>query len=353
MVLRLWRWLRHVVPLRRGGGVTELTFRNLQGQHTMDLLKCERSPDAVAVTGLWALPHKRPVAGSRNSYDQWMRHTMRLNVPMVAFGDKSGLERIHAARSGWKPDSSASAPQTFYWERNLTSFRMVNLLQNLSTGLRPSGPWVYTEKVELVRLVAQSQRVPPCFKWFAWYDAGLNLFRDRDPPNIHWPAARAMARLPRDRVIVTFKGENPECARHSRFAAEWRELCIGGTSWIGHRSMIAPFAERYFAMFSRCLHTLTPHGRQAQCIQDQYILSAMLNEDERFFYSVGRGWAGNVVDAFYPDGTGFDVNGTDFQAHICHSRPKCVFMDEAWGPGVGVRSPAGAQIFQRFGLPGV
>ena len=30
VVLRLWRWLRHVVPLRRGGGVTELTFRNVR-----------------------------------------------------------------------------------------------------------------------------------------------------------------------------------------------------------------------------------------------------------------------------------------------------------------------------------
>lgn len=314
----------------------------------MELLKCERSPDAVAVTGLWALPHKRDVAGAHNAYDKWMQHTMRLKVPMVAFGDKSGLERIHAARSSWIPSSVARAPETFYWERNVSSFRMARVLQNMSTGLRPSGPWVYTEKVELVRLVAQ--RVPPCFKWFAWYDAGLNLFRARDPPAMGWPSAGAMARLPRDRVIVTFKGENPECARHPVHAAAWKELCIGGTSWMGHRSIIGAFADRYFAMFDRCLLALTRHGKQARCINDQYILSSMLNEDESFFYSVGRGWAGNVIDAFYPDGTGFDVNASNFHPHTCSGRPQCVFKDQAWGPGVGVRSEVGAQIFEQFSI---
>ena len=56
VVLRLWRWLRHVVPLRRGGGVTELTFRNApRPAATGTFLVHEARPDGRAHAQRYAL----------------------------------------------------------------------------------------------------------------------------------------------------------------------------------------------------------------------------------------------------------------------------------------------------------
>jgi len=255
-----------------------------------------------------------------------MQHTMRLSSPMMVFGDPAALQRVHNARS--KHSGRGHRVPTVYVVYNLTSFRTAELQGKPA---RPTGSWVWTEKVQLVRLA--SLLAPECIQWFAWYDAGTNLFRTVDPPAMPWPTVGALARLPQSRVIVNFKGENPHCTRDHRKAQAWADLCVAGTGWISHRALLSELSNRYYAMFSKCMRST---GGAERCLDDQFILSAMLDQDQSFFFSIGRGWAGYLVNLFNDTDAVDDLNGSDFQPHTCTPRPHCVTRVPLWHPGRGL-----------------
>ena len=187
---------------------------------------------ATVVSGYWDVASKH----SPQAYRAWFNNTLRINAGMIFFFEDEAVRRFVAhVRRGL---------HTVFIQLALSDFAATQLYNpawvhemHVPT---PELSTIWLEKVFLVQRAARAN--PFNSSWFAWMDAGCAACRERPPGDELWPAERALAQLPRDRVIYTHVD-----AWYHHFA---------GTAFMYHADMVTPVRERFENEARRCAATL-------------------------------------------------------------------------------------------------
>ena len=216
----------------------------------------------TVVSGYWEVTSKH----SPQEYGAWFKNTLRVNAGMVFFYEDEAVRRSVAdIRRGL---------HTVFIQLALRDLAAVQLYNPAWVHARhiptPQLGVIWLEKVLLVQRAARAN--PFNSSWFAWMDAGCAAYRERPPGDEPWPDERALARLPRDRVIYTHVQ-----AWFHHFA---------GTAYLYHLDMVVPVRERFENEVKRCAATLNAWP----CGNDQYILTQLLDRNPAAFYKLGDGY---------------------------------------------------------------
>jgi len=217
---------------------------------------------ATVVSGYWDITSKH----SPQAYRAWFNNTLRINAGMVFFYDDEAVRRFVAhVRRGL---------HTVFIQLALSDFAAAQLynpawVHEMHIPMPELGT-IWLEKVFLVQRAARAN--PFNSSWFAWMDAGCAAYRERPPGDEPWPAERALAQLPRDRVIYTHVD-----AWYHHFA---------GTAFMYHADMVTPVRERFENEARRCAATLNAWP----CGHDQFILTQLLDRNPAAFFKLGDGY---------------------------------------------------------------
>ena len=216
----------------------------------------------TVVSGYWDVASKH----SPQEYRAWFKNTLRVNAGMVFFYEDEAVRRSVAdIRSGL---------HTVFIRLALSDLTARQLYNPAWVHARhiptPELGSIWLEKVFLVQRAARAN--PFNSSWFAWMDAGCAVYRERPPGDEPWPDERALARLPRDRVIYTHVQ-----AWYHHYA---------GTAYLYHLDMVAPVRERFENEVKRCAATLNAWP----CGHDQYIMTQLLDRNPAAFYKLGNGY---------------------------------------------------------------
>jgi hypothetical protein len=262
---------------------------------------------------MWNISSKYPL----EKYTKWFQHSVKINAPYYVYGNEVLMDVISQSRGALETIRDSSVP-------HISSMFSASLVQKIAAKLQSKAPqwdlgFVWTEKAALVQKAAATQTQ---YDWFAWVDAGVNLFRENDPPSAKWPSQMGLSRLPHDKVIVTFMGNNLHCTGNAPAWSE--EVCIGGTSWMLHRNMVDKFSKIFYNALEQCL---TETSLAERCLDDQTILSTLLSDRPELFYSIGEGWAGLIPDLYKADGVGCDTDGHEFATYRCSPKPFCAMLE--------------------------
>ena len=216
----------------------------------------------TVVSGYWYIASKH----SPQEYRAWFKNTLRINAGMIFFYEDETVRQFVAEIRG-----------------GLHTWFIKLALSDLATVQLYNPDWVHENHVptpelgmiwlEKVFLVQRAARVNPFnSSWFAWMDAGCAAYRERPPGDEPWPDERALAQLPRDRVIYTH-------------VQDWYHH-FSGAAYLFHFDMVASVRERFENEVKRCAAMLNAWP----CGHDQYIMTQLLDRNPAAFYKLGDGY---------------------------------------------------------------
>jgi hypothetical protein len=137
---------------------------------------------------------------------------------------------------------------------------------------------VWLEKIFLIKKTAVEN--PFDSSWFAWYDAGLCLYRNKRIDSLIWPNPTIFQFLPRDKILYTDSNQN--------------EHSFAGTAYMIHKSIIKHVIQLFKKEIQLCEKDLQ-EGKLAKaeysCGSDQIIWSRIKNTwGSTLFHNVGDGY---------------------------------------------------------------
>jgi hypothetical protein len=186
----------------------------------------------TCVSGYWKIKNKHG-----NRFDNWFKNTLKINCPYIFFGDRESIESVKKYRS--------KLP-TYYIELNIEEFITYKYIDKMRIDSVhcPSQELnlIWNEKIFMLQRALQIN--PFSSDFFCWIDAGICIYRDKNPPTSPFPNTNKLKNLPKNKFIYssslcynnnfTQKKKNYHLHHH-----------ISGTSYILHKNIIDNFTTLY------------------------------------------------------------------------------------------------------------
>jgi len=168
-----------------------------------------------------------------NKYNEWFKNTLSINLPYIFFTDTHTVEFIKSFRKDLP---------TYFIECDISEFETYKYKDKFLTDP------VHCPSVELsmiwhekLFMVEKACRLNPFnTDWFHWVDAGVCVYRDKQPPNNL--NTRLLEKLPTDKFIFSSSTYhyNPWLVS---VVSDYHH--IAGTSYILHKSFVSTFTKLY------------------------------------------------------------------------------------------------------------
>lgn len=206
-----------------------------------------------------------------------------IQCPYVFFGSKDAIELVKKYRD------TLSVP-TVYIECDILDFYTYQYREKMA--IDP----VHCPSVELnliwnekIFLIEKASKMNPFqSEYFSWIDAGVCIFRDRQPPNKPFPDVNKLIQLPKDKFIFT-------STIPINFNPKWLQFpnshFISGTSYALHKNMIEKFVDIYKKKIDEILST-------DKVYTDQIILTHIFVDNPDLFFCIGYDY-GKIIEILY------------------------------------------------------
>jgi len=254
-------------------------------------------------TGYWQIGHSKrgDREQGRHVYERCMPPVMSLNAPMALYGDAAGLEAMRAARQNSGGPLSAAASKEVDVQQLGPCGEAPEALASRGgeAGVTNDGD-VPSQELGCIwdgkpRLLARSARDHPGFAWYAWLDVCMG---HGEVPFEHgagpWPSTSALAKLPSDRIAVSFSGQHAceDCREGWTYCH-----CVAGTAFVVPAVLVEPLAQNFSRTVRECL-SMAPQA--FVCLSDQVILTKLLLREPERFYIASQGY-GAVATQYLTD----------------------------------------------------
>jgi hypothetical protein len=228
------------------------------------------------VSGYWIVKNKHD-----NKFLNWFKNTLSINCPYVFFGTKETIELAKQYRKDLP---------THYIELEIHDFFTYAYKDKLSVSNSdcPSTELnlIWNEKLFLVKKAIELNHFHSDF--FLWADAGLCVYRDKQPPNKVFPNILKLATLPKNKFIFTSSESHIfESQKINNY--NYHHIC--GTSYLFHRENIDTIVNLY----KDKLNNIDDSSRM---YTDQVILTLIYKENPVLFHKLGHGY-GEAVPLLY------------------------------------------------------
>ena len=209
-----------------------------------------------------------------NSYNEWFKHTLSINLPYVFFTNRETVEFIKSFRKDLP---------TYFIECDISQFETYKYKDKFAThpGHCPSVElsMIWHEKLFMVEKACELN--PFNTDWFHWVDAGVCVYRDTHPPNN--VNTELLKQLPTDKFI--FSSSNYHYIPHM-VSTNSDYHHIAGTSYILHKTFVNTFIKLY--------KTYLENVSDKCYITDQIILTRIYKDHPELYFKLCRGY-GNVT----------------------------------------------------------
>jgi hypothetical protein len=228
----------------------------------------------TCVSGFWNVENKY----QKSYVESWLHRTLRINNPYVIYCNDKDEPFLKSCR-GDLP--------TVFVKKEITDFVTYKHYNAIQTNPRhvPSKELqlIWNEKLFLLRETARSN--PFNSDWFLWMDAGLFLYRDKEPPKETFCVER-LKTLPKDRLIFS-SSDSPTCEYSSIREGNYYHYVSG--IFMIHKDFVEEFVSMYEMYIDKLL------SKKDWIYTDQVILTHMYKEHPEMFYWVIHDYAGLVL----------------------------------------------------------
>jgi hypothetical protein len=229
----------------------------------------------TVVSGYWIVKNKHD-----DKFLNWFKNTLSINCPYVFFGTKETIELAKQYRKDLP---------THYIELEIHDFFTYAYKDKLSVSNSdcPSTELnlIWNEKLFLIKKAIELNLFHSDF--FLWADAGLCVYRDKEPPNDVFPAISKLETLPKDKFIFTSSISHTLDINKMN---NYNYHHIAGTSYLFHKD----FIDIIIPLYKNKLNNIDPSKMHT----DQIILTLIYKENPDIFYKLGDGY-GEVVPLLY------------------------------------------------------
>tara|TARA_Y100001933_G_scaffold263119_1_gene323418 strand:+ start:777 stop:1505 length:729 start_codon:yes stop_codon:yes gene_type:complete len=229
----------------------------------------------TCVSGYWDVKNK---AGS--SFEEWFHRTLKINCPYIFFGDRDSLKKVKKYRYEFPTHYVELNIEDFYTYRYQNRF-MIDSTHCPSLKLN----LIWNEKIFLIKEALKINIFPSEF--YCWIDAGICVYRDKNPPKKPFPNPNKLNKLPKNKFI--YSSSNRYIRENINIKNYYHH--ISGGSYVIHRNLIYDFSKLY----GEYLDKLT---KNRNIWTDQLILSHMYKDRKDLFYKLCDGY-GEVIHRLY------------------------------------------------------
>ncbi len=229
------------------------------------------------VSGYWKITNKHG-----NNFDKWFNNTLSINCPYVFFSDKETIEIIKTYRK--------ELP-TYYIECNIEDFYTYKYKDKMITD-KLHCPSVELNLIwnEKAFLIEKALKINPFnSEYFCWVDAGVCIYRNKEPPREQFPNIEKLNKLPKDKFIYSSSELNTY--NDNFLKNNISKHHVSGTSYILHKNIINDFCIAYDSYLEK-------HVNKHQIWTDQIILTHMYSEQSHMFYKIAHGY-GEIIPKLY------------------------------------------------------
>jgi len=198
-------------------------------------------------------------------YDSWFKNTLSINASYVFFGTSEIIEFVKTIR-----------PDFYFIEISLEEMYCYKYMDSIQTHPVhcPSKELMIIWNEKMFMLQKASKINPFNSEYFMWVDAGISIFREKEPPQTPLKDLN----FPLNKIVVTkskpfFKKTETENYHY-----------LTGGNLLLHHSFVDTFCE----MYKRYLDKLVPLDNN--CYTDQVILTKIYSDHPELFEIVGYGY---------------------------------------------------------------
>ena len=194
-------------------------------------------------TGYWNIPSKH----TDELYKNTLKHSLKLNVPMVIYGEDEFLELAKKTRQYvispskfiYLPFSKLKSivEEGFFLNHSFHSNPYLKKDQQHCPSWQVIMIWL-----SKILIVENTININPFGSdYFGWYDAGYSEFRNKDPPPFIWPNVDSFYQN-KNRVWVS-KTQHA-CHHFHPFLSNFQDGCPIGGLFLGYKHPIKRFIEK-------------------------------------------------------------------------------------------------------------
>ncbi len=232
----------------------------------------------TCVSGYWKIKNKHG-----DNFNNWFKHSLKINCPYVFFGDKESIELVKTYR-GDLP--------TYYIELNIEEFTTYKYKDNMKTDE------IHCPSIELnliwnekIYMIQRALKINPfSSNFFIWMDAGICIYRNKPPPPFPFPNKKKLNTLPKDKFIFSSsltEHFNSEAFQNGSYHLNHH---ISGTSYILHKNIVDKFVDLY----DKYLKLIDKNDIWT----DQVILTHIYKDNKDLFYKLCDGY-GTIAIALF------------------------------------------------------
>ena len=231
---------------------------NVINNRTNDIKKEFQSGGKILtiVSGWWNVTKSKQ---NIDKYYEWFDTSLRINMPYVFFTD---AENFNAFARYRKDICTVLVPRTITDFITYKTYK-VEWIDPLHVPSRELG-MIWLEKINLLMEAAKIVDS----EYFAWIDAGLPMFRQRNPPSEEW-YADIISALPYDRIGYAYIKDS------------YNTHSFGGGFLIMHRSVIPLMHYLFYNEYDKAREEFNDW----RCGSDQIIFTKLRDKYPELFHS--------------------------------------------------------------------
>jgi len=238
------------------------------------------------VSGYWELKNSK---FNPETYGKWMENALKINAPYVFFTTKNMIPFVKKYRK--HPTMFIEKTiDDFYFKRYNFDERYVHPFHvpSIELGL------IWLEKISLVK--EASEKDPFGNEWYAWIDAAVCTYREKEPPTRQWPDKKKAEKLLKKECLNYTTSLGYLHLNLNDIKKGDYQHRVSGT-WIIHKTFIPRFCD-WFEVFMKKIILEFRKKNHYAVLSDQVIWTRMMMDKPKLFNCVGTGY-GEILNILY------------------------------------------------------
>jgi hypothetical protein len=231
----------------------------------------------TCVSGFWNVNNKHG-----NKFNDWFKNTLAINCPYVFFTDEENFEKIKTFRKNYP---------THFIKKDISDFKTFKMnIENNTHKIHVPSKELGLIWLEKMNLMLETLEINPYnSEWFCWIDAGICVFRDKEPPTSLFPNPDKMNLLKKDKINYStsdnISKEELEKIKNWEYVHDF-----SAGAFIIHKSIIKNIVNKFYQYLDKCLK----ENKSFSCYSEQVIISRILIENPNLFNKIANGY-GNII----------------------------------------------------------